>query len=239
MAIRTPAPRTAGGPLSQHAPSIHTGFHERDPEFARLRQSNWDLLCDFLAVMEDAGRPGLRRKLGSTVLQLTGQPTEHYWATVLTDAGGQCRQVLVFDDGTHGWGDEISYSDRPRNRDDEIPPELLRRALDRILTDHALRWPDHHADGHRLARTPAADRETQLAYHRHREVEYGAMMLVRVLCLVAAVAVAALDVPYAPLWIALLGLGMIFLPMVAVIVANDHVPRRVGRLGRRLRPGAH
>jgi hypothetical protein len=228
MAVRPPGPPSPSrhSALSQHAPSIHTGFLERDPDFTDLRSANWGVLCDFLAVMDAAGRPGLRRKLGSTILQLTGQPTEHYWATVLADDDGHRRQVLVFDDGSHGWGDEISYSDRPRSRDDEIPREMLRTALDRILTDNDLSWPDHHTAGHHRPSPPAEDRETQLAYHHHREIQYVAMMGLRVLCLIAAVVVAALDVPYAPLWIGLLGLGMIFLPLIAVMVANDHYPRR-------------
>jgi hypothetical protein len=47
-----------------------------------------------------------------------------------------------------------------------------------------------------------------------------------VLCVAAAVVVAALRPPYTPLWIALLGIGMVFLPMCAVLEANDHHPRR-------------
>jgi hypothetical protein len=223
-------------PITKHASEMRTGFHERDPDFTALRSANWELVCDFLATMDEAGRPGLRRKLGSTILQLTGQPTEHYWATVLTDDDGHCRQVLVFDDGTHGWGDEISYSDRPRNRDDEIPAALLRTALERVLTANGLRWPDHHATGHHRPGPTLEDRETQLAYHHHRELQYAGMMALRVLCVLAAVVLAALKVPYLPLWIGLLGLGMIFLPMVAVIVANDHYPRRNRELHRWL-PG--
>jgi type IV secretory pathway TrbD component len=212
-------------PLDRHAASVHTGFHERDPDFQALRSAHHDLLRDFLCVMDEAGRPGVRRKLGSTILRLTGQPTEHYWATVLADENGHHREVLVFDDCTHGWSDEMSYSDRPRSGRDEMPVDLLRTALDQILTDNALRWPDHPRT--RVAPEPEPeDRETAVEYRRHREVEYALMMGVRLLCLAAAVAVAALGVPYAPLWIALLGLGMVFLPMCAVLEANDHHPRR-------------
>jgi type IV secretory pathway TrbD component len=212
-------------PLDRHAASVHTGFHERDPDFQALRSAHHDLLRDFLCVMDEAGRPGVRRKLGSTILRLTGQPAEHYWATVLADENGHHREVLVFDDCTHGWSDEMSYSDRPRSGRDEMPVDLLRTALDQILTDNALRWPDHPRT--RVAPEPEPeDRETAVEYRRHREVEYALMMGVRLLCLAAAVAVAALGVPYAPLWIALLGLGMVFLPMCAVLEANDHHPRR-------------
>jgi len=217
-------------PLSRHAPFVHTGFHEQDPDFELDRTVRADLVRDFLTAMDGAGRPGLKRKLGSTVLQLTGQPTEHYWSTILSDERGHRREVLVFDDGSHGWSDEITYSDRPRSTDDEIPPELLHDALDRILSRHGVAWPPHAT---RLARPLPADaeRETRAEYRHHREVEYGVMMLIRVACLIAAVAIVALEVPYAPVWVALLMIGMVVLPMAAVIIANDTHPRR-----RRLRP---
>jgi hypothetical protein len=212
-------------PLSHHAAHDHTGFRRRDPDFQALRTVHHDLLRDFLCVMEEAGRPGVRRKLGSTVLRLTGQPVERYWSTVLADGDGHHREVLIFDDCTHGWGDEICYSDRPRNCDDEMPADLLRTALTQILEDNDLRWPEHART--RVAPEPEpVDRESPVEYRRHRQVEYAAMMGIRLLCLVAAVVVAALDVPYAPLWIALLGLGLVFLPMCAVLEANDHHPRR-------------
>jgi hypothetical protein len=211
--------------LTHHGASEHTGFQPSDPEFEALRSAHHRLLCDFLSVMDEAGRPGVRRKLGSTILQLTGQPTEHYWATVLTDGNGHRREVLVFDDCTHGWGDEMSYSDRPRNGADEMPQDMLRTALTQILADNGLRWPTHA----RTRTAPAPEpqnRESRAEYRHHRVVEYAWMMVARLLCVAAAVAVAALEVPYAPLWIALLGLGMVFLPMIAVLEANDHHPRR-------------
>jgi hypothetical protein len=212
-------------PLTRHGATVHTGFHERDPEFQALRSAHHDLLRDFMCVMEDAGRPGLRRKLGSTILQLTGQPTEHYWSTMLTDSSGHCREVLIFDDCTHGWGDEMSYSDRPRNGEDEMPAGHLRTALDQILAANGLRWPEQHRTRALPEREPE-DRESAVEYRRHREIEYAAMMGLRVLCLAAAVVVAALRPAYTPLWIALLGIGMVFLPMCAVLEANDHHPRR-------------
>jgi hypothetical protein len=217
---------TSPDPLSQHAPSVHHGFHQDDPEFQAARVARADLVRDFLAAMDAAGRPGLRRKLGSTVLQITGQPTEHYWSTVLRDEQGHHRGVLVFDDGSHGWSDEITYSDRPRSDDDEIPPELLQTALDRILTANGLTWPEEHALARAHPAAAAENRESTVEYRHHREVEYAWMMGIRVVCLVAAVVVVALKVPFAALWVALLGLGMIVLPMMAVIIANDHHPRR-------------
>jgi hypothetical protein len=225
MTVRTSDRRPSSEPLRRHAASVHSGFHEHDPDFEALRTAHHDLLRDFLCVMDEAGRPGVRRKLGSTILQLTGQPTEHYWATVLTDRDGHRREVLVFDDCTHGWSDEMSYSDRPRNCDDELSADLLRTALDQILADHGLRWPEHART--RARPEPAqADRETRAEYRHHRVAEYAWMMGIRVLCVVAAVTVTALRVPYAPLWVGVLGLGMVFLPMIAVLGANDHHPRR-------------
>jgi hypothetical protein len=221
---RTAEARTAEEPLARHAAALHTGFPRQDPEFTALRSVHHELLRDFLCVMDEAGRPGAHRQLGATILALTGQPVRQYWCTVLTDDAGHHRQVMIFDDSTHGWGDEISYSDRPRNDVDEMPAELLRTALDQILAANGLRWPDHAMTRYLPDEKPA-EHESSGEYRRHRQVEYAAMMGVRLLCVAAAVAIAALHVPYAPVWIALLGLGMVFLPMCAVLEANDHHPR--------------
>jgi hypothetical protein len=212
-----------------HAPSVHAGFQHDDPEFESARRERADLVRRFLAAMDRAGGPGLKRKLGSTVLQLTGQPTQHYWSAVLTDAGGHHREVLIFDDGSHGWSDEITYSRRPRTPEDEIPADLLRVALEKILTANGLDWPtdDMPAPTPRAA-SPVEERESPQEYFRHRELEYAAMMALRMLCLIGAVAVVALGVPYAPLWMALFLVGIVLLPMVAVVVANDHHPRLRG-----------
>jgi hypothetical protein len=215
----------AADPFSHHGAHEHTGFRRRDPDFQALRSAHHELLRDFLCVMDDAGNPGLHRNLGSTFLQLVGQPTKHYWSTVLADGNGHHREVMVFDDYTHGWGDEMSYSDRPRNSEDEISADMLRTALNQILADQGLRWPEQ-ARTRYLPAAEAEERETPREYFRHREVEYVWMMGVRILCVVVAVVLAALQVPYLPLWIALLGLGMVFLPMIAVMEANDHHPRR-------------
>jgi hypothetical protein len=66
-----------------------------------------------------------------------------------------------------------------------------------------------------------------MEYFRHRGLEYSLMMGIRTLCVVVAVVLAALNVPYLPLWIALLGLGMVFLPMIAVI--DVRVPEQPAR----------
>ena len=72
-------------------------------------------------------------------------------------------------------------------------------------------------------------RESQQHYYRHRELEYAAMMAIRVLCLLGAVAVVVLRVPLAPLWMVLFLFGMIVLPIAAVMIANDHHPRVLRR----------
>jgi Protein of unknown function (DUF3099) len=226
---RGPAERPLPDPLSRHADGRHAGFGRRDAEFIAARTARAGMIHDFLAVMDGAGRPGLRRMLGSTVLQLTAQGTEHYWSTVLRDDRGHHREVLVLDDGRHGWADEFNYSDRARCADDEIPPELLRAALDRILADNGLTWSSTRAVTATSAEAAPEARESAGAYRHYREVEYAWMMGIRVLCLFLAVAVVALKVPDAALWVGLLGVGMIVLPMVAVVVANDHHPRRRAR----------
>jgi hypothetical protein len=128
-------------PLSTHASRRHQGFSRDQEGFQEARKERSELVRQFLAVMKEAGRPGQKRKLGSSVLQLTGQSPEHYWGAILEDDEGKQREVLVFDDGTHGWSDEIAYSDRPRTPNDEISPEHLKDALDAILREHKLSWP--------------------------------------------------------------------------------------------------
>jgi hypothetical protein len=131
-------------PLDAHATNIHDGYSEGDGDYQAARVERAELVRRFLAVMESAGNPGQSRKLGSTVLQLTGQRPEHYWGAILTHGDTQ-RELLVFDDGTHGWSDEITYSDRPRTPADEIPPPMLEKALAQILADNGLEWPGRDA----------------------------------------------------------------------------------------------
>jgi hypothetical protein len=133
---------SAKSDLNTHAARVHQGFAREDAELEADRSRRAELLTRFLAVMDDAGRPGLMRKFGSTVLQLTGQRPEYYWATKLTNDEGHEREVLVFDDGVHNWSDEITYSDRPRTPADEIDSTRLEEALTQILSEHGLSWPD-------------------------------------------------------------------------------------------------
>jgi len=129
--------------VDQHASERHEGFAEVDPEFERIREERAAIVDDFLGVMDAAGNPGLSRKLGSTVRNMLGQEADEYWSTELVGDDGTEREVIVYTDGRHGWSDALVYSDRPRNRDDEIAPDQLRAALGAILDEHGLRWsPD-------------------------------------------------------------------------------------------------
>lgn len=60
---------------------------------------------------------------------------------------------------------------------------------------------------------------------RTRQNRYIAMMSLRVVCLVAAVVLASLQPPLVWLWVALCAAGMILLPWIAVVLANDRLPK--------------
>lgn len=128
--------------LHQHASERHTGFAADDPELEQRRSERAALVSEFLSVMDEAGNPGLERQLGSAMRNLTGQQADESWAVTLVGDDGAERDVIVFSDGRHGWSDEVAYSDRPRNSDDEITPEQLRAALTGLLNEHGLDWRD-------------------------------------------------------------------------------------------------
>jgi len=66
------------------------------------------------------------------------------------------------------------------------------------------------------------DAEESLDKQRHsREIRYLAMMSLRALCLIVGSVLAVLQVPLLWLWLILCGLGMVLLPWMAVLVAND------------------
>ncbi|WP_222853521.1 DUF3099 domain-containing protein [Fodinicola acaciae] len=69
---------------------------------------------------------------------------------------------------------------------------------------------------------------------RRREIRYVVMMGLRVVCLLAAVIVFALQVPLTPLWVALCLVGMVALPWMAVLIANDRPPKQASRFRNRL-----
>jgi Flp pilus assembly protein TadB len=71
--------------------------------------------------------------------------------------------------------------------------------------------------------------------HR-RQVRYVLMMGLRVLCLVVAALVVGLRAPYAMVWVTVCIVGMILLPWMAVLIANDRPPRRETEFRARMHP---
>jgi hypothetical protein len=66
------------------------------------------------------------------------------------------------------------------------------------------------------------DAEESPEKQRHsREIRYISMMAVRALCLILAAVLAVAQVPLLPLWLGLCAAGMILLPWMAVLIAND------------------
>jgi Flp pilus assembly protein TadB len=69
---------------------------------------------------------------------------------------------------------------------------------------------------------------------RKRQIRYALMMGLRVVCLVAAVVVFAAQPPLTPVWVTLCILGMVFLPWMAVLIANDRPPKKASQLRTKL-----
>jgi Flp pilus assembly protein TadB len=68
----------------------------------------------------------------------------------------------------------------------------------------------------------------------HREVRYVLMMSFRAVCLVVATVLVYTHVPLLAIWLPILLLGMLVVPWLAVILANDRSPKSYYRkLGRR------
>ena len=61
---------------------------------------------------------------------------------------------------------------------------------------------------------------------RRREIRYVTMMLFRAGCLILAAWLATTRVPLRGLWIILCLIGMVVVPWMAVILANDRPPKR-------------
>jgi len=61
---------------------------------------------------------------------------------------------------------------------------------------------------------------------RRREIRYVAMMLTRALCLVGGAFIVVQKPPLWGLWASLCVVGMVVLPWLAVILANDRPPRK-------------
>jgi hypothetical protein len=61
---------------------------------------------------------------------------------------------------------------------------------------------------------------------RRREIRYVAMMLTRALCLIGGAMIVVSKPPLWGLWAILCVIGMILLPWLAVILANDRPPKK-------------
>ncbi len=70
---------------------------------------------------------------------------------------------------------------------------------------------------------------------RKREVRYIAMMMIRALCLVLATILVYNHAPLLWLWIPVLLFGMLAVPWIAVLLANDRPPKQQHRLRGKLR----
>jgi hypothetical protein len=68
---------------------------------------------------------------------------------------------------------------------------------------------------------------------RRREIRYVVMMSIRALCLVVAAVLVSVHPPLLGLWLVLCVAGMVLLPWLAVILANDRAPRSRAERGRR------
>jgi hypothetical protein len=56
---------------------------------------------------------------------------------------------------------------------------------------------------------------------RSREIRYVTMMGIRVCCLIAGAILISVKPPLLPLWLVLCAAGMVLLPWMAVLIAND------------------
>jgi hypothetical protein len=60
---------------------------------------------------------------------------------------------------------------------------------------------------------------------RSRQIRYVSMMSVRALCLILGGVLISAQVPLLPVWLVLCALGMVLLPWMAVLIANDRPPK--------------
>ncbi|CAM3417202.1 DUF3099 domain-containing protein [Stackebrandtia soli] len=71
---------------------------------------------------------------------------------------------------------------------------------------------------------------------RIRQIRYGVMMAIRALLLIVAFILVSVEAPLLWLWLSLCALGMVLLPWMAVLVANDRLPKERHRLSNRVGP---
>jgi Flp pilus assembly protein TadB len=73
---------------------------------------------------------------------------------------------------------------------------------------------------------------------RSRQIRYITMMSIRAVCLVVAAVLVSSNAPLLWLWVPMCVVGMVLLPWLAVIIANDRPPKEQYRLSKRLRRAA-
>ncbi len=69
-----------------------------------------------------------------------------------------------------------------------------------------------------------AARSPEQQFHS-RQIRYAVMMGLRVLCLIVGAVATSMHAPLLPLWWALCLVGMVMLPWMAVLIANDRPAR--------------
>jgi DUF3099 family protein len=72
---------------------------------------------------------------------------------------------------------------------------------------------------------------------RFREIRYVLMMCIRAVSLVVAAVLVSAHVPLLWLWLPICGVGMLVVPWLAVILANDRLPKDRHRVLHRQRTG--
>jgi uncharacterized membrane protein len=81
-------------------------------------------------------------------------------------------------------------------------------------------------------------RRSPQAELRYREIRYVLMMSIRAVCLVVAAVLVSAHVPLLWVWLPLCFFGMLVVPWLAVIWANDRLPKDPYRLIKRRRAPA-
>lgn len=69
---------------------------------------------------------------------------------------------------------------------------------------------------------------------RSRQLRYIVMMSIRAACLVVGAILVGVKPPLLWLWLSLCGVGMVLIPWLAVLLANDGPPKEKYRLANRL-----
>lgn len=86
-----------------------------------------------------------------------------------------------------------------------------------------------------MKRTPVLITDATISQEeelKRRERRYVLMMGLRAMCVIVAALLVIYRVPLLVIWLPLCGLGMVLLPWLAVILANDRPPKDEHRLKR-------